>query len=138
MSQKSNRMGGRAARQAMRAAPIPENEKPVRPGFSGGRYQPLSQDEVLKIHEAAIETLETIGFANSLPSCIELITAAGGSLTSDGRLLVPREMVEDALSKAAKNITLYAQDPEFDLDLSGSRTYFGTSGPARSLFAALY
>ena len=123
-------MGGRAARQAMRAAPIPENEKPVRPGFSSGRYQPLSKDEVLKIHEAAIETLETIGFANSLPSCIELITSAGGSLTSDGRLLVPREMVEDALSKAAKNITLYAQDPEFDLDLSGSRTYFGTAGAA--------
>jgi len=130
VSRKSNRMGGRAARQAMRAAPIPENEKPVRPGFSSGRYQPLSKDEVLKIHEAAIETLETIGFANSLPSCVELITSAGGSLTSDGRLLVPREMVEDALSKAAKNITLYAQDPEFDLDLSGSRTYFGTAGAA--------
>ena len=57
---------------------------------------------MLKIHEAAIETLETIGFANSLPSCIELITSAGGSLTSDGRLLVPREMVEDALSKGSE------------------------------------
>ena len=123
-------MGGRAARQALRAAPIPEDQKPVRPGLSSGRFQPLSQEEVLRIHEAAIETLETIGFANSLPSCVDLVTAAGGSLTSDGRLLMPRALVEDALEKAAKNITLYAQDPRFDLDLSNSRTYFGTAGAA--------
>ncbi len=123
-------MGGRAARQALRAAPIPEDQKPVRPGLSSGRFQPLSQEEVLRIHEAAIETLETIGFANSLPSCVDLVTAAGGSLTSDGRLLMPRALVEDALEKAAKNITLYAQDPRFDLDLSDSRTYFGTAGAA--------
>ena len=123
-------MGGRAARQALRAAPIPEDQKPVRPGLSSGRFQPLSQEEVLRIHEAAMETLETIGFANSLPSCVDLVTAAGGSLTSDGRLLMPRALVEDALDKAAKNITLYAQDPRFDLDLSDSRTYFGTAGAA--------
>ncbi|MGA1696891.1 MAG: trimethylamine methyltransferase family protein, partial [Arenicellales bacterium] len=123
-------MGGRAARQALRAAPIPEDQKPVRPGLSSGRYQPLSQEQVLRIHEAAIETLETIGFANSLPSCVELVTAAGGSLTSDGRLLMPRVLVEESLEKAAKNITLYAQDPRFDLDLTDSRTYFGTAGAA--------
>ena len=123
-------MGGRAARQALRAAPIPEDQKPVRPGLSSGRYQPLSQEQVLRIHEAAIETLETIGFANSLPSCIELVTAAGGSLTSDGRLLMPRALVEASLEKAAKNITLYAQDPRFDLDLTDSRTHFGTAGAA--------
>ncbi|MEK9941453.1 MAG: trimethylamine methyltransferase family protein, partial [Gammaproteobacteria bacterium] len=91
---------------------------------------PLSQEQVLRIHEAAIETLETIGFANSLPSCIELVTAAGGSLTSDGRLLMPRALVEASLEKAAKNITLYAQDPRFDLDLTDSRTHFGTAGAA--------
>ncbi|MGB1612456.1 MAG: trimethylamine methyltransferase family protein, partial [Arenicellales bacterium] len=65
-----------------------------------------------------------------LPSCIELVTAAGGSLTSDGRLLMPRALVEASLEKAAKNITLYAQDPRFDLDLTDSRTHFGTAGAA--------
>ena len=130
MAKKSSRMGGRAARQALRAAPIPEDEKPVRPGLQSGRYQPLTQDEVERIHEAAIQTLETIGFANALPSIIERVTAAGGTYTEDERLLIPRSLVEDALSKCAKNITLYAQDPRYDLDLSGSRTYFGTAGAA--------
>ena len=64
MAKKTSRMGGRAARQALRAAPIPEEEKPVRPGLQSGRYQPLTQEEVERIHEAALQTLETIGFAN--------------------------------------------------------------------------
>lgn len=130
MAKKSSRLGGRAARQALRAAPIPEDEKPVRPGFHSGRYQPLTQDEVGRIHEAALKTLETIGFANALPSIIERVTAAGGTFTKDERLLVPRALVEDALAKCAKNITLYAQDPRYDLDLTGTRTYFGTAGAA--------
>ena len=130
MTGKSNRMGGRIARQALRAAPIPEDEKPVRPGLSGGRYQPLTQDEVSRIHEAALEVLETIGFANALPSCVELVTQAGGSLTDDGRLLFPRSLIEDTLARCARNITLYGQDSRFDLHLSGSRTYFGTAGAA--------
>ena len=122
MAKKSSRLGGRAARQALRAAPIPEDEKPVRPGLHSGRYQPLTQDEVERIHEAALKTLETIGFANALPSIIERVTAAGGTFTKDERLLVPRALVEDALAKCAKNITLYAQDPRYDLDLTSTLT----------------
>ncbi|MBT6348226.1 MAG: methyltransferase, partial [Proteobacteria bacterium] len=123
-------MGGRTARQALRAAPIPEDERPVRPGLQSGRYQPLTQDQVEQIHEAALTTLETIGFANALPSIIERVTAAGGTFTEDERLLIPRALVEDALSQCAKNVTLHAQEPRHDLDLSGSRTYFGTAGAA--------
>ena len=130
MAKKTSRMGGRAARQALRAAPIPEEEKPVRPGLQSGRYQPLTQEEVERIHEAALQTLETIGFANALPSIIERVTAAGGTYSEDERLLIPRSLVDEALSKCAKNITLYGQDARFDLDLSGSRTYFGTAGAA--------
>ena len=117
MAKKTSRMGGRAARQALRAAPIPEEEKPVRPGLQSGRYQPLTQEEVERIHEAALQTLETIGFANALPSIIERVTAAGGTYTEDERLLIPRSLVDEALSKCAKNITLYGQDPRYDLEI---------------------
>ena len=98
MAKKTSRMGGRAARQALRAAPIPEEEKPVRPGLQSGRYQPLTQEEVERIHEAALQTLETIGFANALPSIIERVTAAGGTYTEDERLLIPRSLVDEALA----------------------------------------
>ena len=39
-------------------------------------------------------------------------------------------VVEDVLSKARRNLTLYAQDPEYDLDLSGTRVHFSTAGAA--------
>ena len=51
------RRGGREARRAARAAPLPENQQPVRAGMEGGRYKPLSDAEVLKIHNAALDVL---------------------------------------------------------------------------------
>ena len=124
------RMGGRAARRALRAAPIPQDERAVKPGQSSGRYQPLTNAEVERIHRAALEALEQIGIANAISSCRELITGAGGSLTEDGRLLFPKALVEDTIASAARDIVLMGQDPRYDMQLSGNRAYFGTAGAA--------
>ncbi len=129
-SVRSKRMGGRQARKALRAAPIETADKAVLPGQMGGLYKPLSEAEVQRIHEASIEVLETIGLANAIPSCVELITAAGGTYTDSGRLLFPRALIEDALAKAGRGFTLYGQNPEYDLDLSDNKLYFGTAGAA--------
>ena len=48
-----------------------------------------------RIHGAALELLETVGFANAIPSCIEAMTARGCTLGDDGRLRIPRGLVED-------------------------------------------
>jgi len=48
------RSGGRAARRAARAAPLSVAERPIQPGMSGGRYKPLTDVDVLKIHESAL------------------------------------------------------------------------------------
>ena len=129
-SSTSGRMGGRVARQALRAAPIPEDERAVQPGQASGRYQPLTESEVLRIHQAALETLEQIGIANAIPSCQALVTGAGGSMTEEGRLLFPRSLVEDIVASAAREIVLPGQDPRYDMHLTGNRTYFGTAGAA--------
>ena len=73
------RMGGRAARHKLRAAPLREEEKAVRPGMTGGRYRPLDESDVQRIHAAALDVLERIGLSEAIPSCIEAVTAAGGS-----------------------------------------------------------
>jgi trimethylamine--corrinoid protein Co-methyltransferase len=125
------RRGGRAARRELRAAPIPEAERAVQPGMTSGLFQPLSKREMDRIHEAALTILETVGFAEAIPSCIELVTEAGGRLTDEGRLLFPRGLVEDVLErKAARNIVLCGQDPKHDMELAGAKTYFGTAGAA--------
>lgn len=124
------RRGGRAARQALRAAPISDAKRPVRPGLESGCYQPLNQIEIEKVHRAALDVLETIGLADPIPSCIEVVTAAGGSLAPNGRLIFPRALVEDTIAKAARGFTLHAQDPRHDMEPWGTKTYFGTAGAA--------
>ena len=46
------RMGGRNSRKAKRAAELPDNMKPVRPGLEGGLYKPLNESDLPRIHEA--------------------------------------------------------------------------------------
>ena len=130
MTETTKRMGGRAARRALRAAPVPQEEKPVRPGLASGRYKPLSDPEVQRIHQAALDVLETIGLSQAIPSCVERVTKAGGKLSAEGRLLFPRALVEDTVANAARDIVLCGQHPRHDMELSGNRVYFGTAGAA--------
>ena len=127
----SRRRGGRSARRELRAAPIPEDKRAVQPGMKSGAFTALTDKEQDRVHEACMTILAEVGLAEAIPSCIEMVTNAGGTLTEEGRLLFPRGLVEDVLeNKAARNITLYGQDPKHDMQLSGSRTYFGTAGAA--------
>ena len=124
------RGGARAARRAARAAPLPDNLRPVSPGMRGGRYQPLTDADVVRIHHAALDVLEQIGLADATPSGVEYMTRAGAQLTPQGRLLFPRALVEDTLAKAGRRFVLHGQDPKHDLEPWDNRVYFGTAGAA--------
>jgi len=125
-----SRMGGRNARKAKRTSALPENMKPVRPGLEGGLYQPLNDSDLPRIHEAVLQVLETIGLGQAIPSCIEACKAVGCTVAKNGRLLFPRQVVEDSLKKAGRNITLFGAIPKHDIQLSGKKVYFGTAGAA--------
>ena len=73
----SRRSGGREARRAMRAAPLADDVRPIRPGLEGGSYKPLAENDLERIHEAVLTLLETVGFANAIPTCIEALTRVG-------------------------------------------------------------
>ena len=124
------RAGGRAARKALRAAPLAEDLRPVRPGLAGGQYRPLTESGVQRIHAAALDALEQIGLADAPRSGADAMTAAGAIEGDDGRLRFPRGLVEDMLAVAARGITLCGRDPAYDLELSGSKVHFGTAGAA--------
>ncbi|SDJ08042.1 trimethylamine methyltransferase family protein [Lutimaribacter saemankumensis] len=130
LPEKKRRGGGRAARVALRAAPLPEDSRPVRPGLRGGQYSPLTDAEVQRIHAAALDALEQIGLSQAPPSGIAAMTDAGAVLGEDGRLRFPRALVEDMLAKAARAFPLYGRDGRHDLDLSADRVHYGTAGAA--------
>ncbi|MFK7752453.1 MAG: trimethylamine methyltransferase family protein [Sedimentitalea sp.] len=125
-----SRSGGRAARRAARAAPLAEHLRPIRPGMTGGRYKPLSDADVARIHGAALDALEQIGLADAPESGIAYLTGAGAILGDDGRIRFPRALVEDTIARANRSITLHGRDPHHDLDLSGQKVHYGTAGAA--------
>ncbi|MEQ6248253.1 trimethylamine methyltransferase family protein [Sulfitobacter sp. HNIBRBA3233] len=124
------RSGGRNARRAARAAALPDHLRPVRPGLSGGQYKPLTDADVQRIHTAALDALETIGLADAPPSGVAYLTGAGAVEGADGRIRFPRSVVEDALARANRDVTLNSRDGRNDLDLSGTRVHYGTAGAA--------
>lgn len=127
---RAGRSGGRNARRTARASALPDDQKPVRPGMPGGRYKPLTEIDVAKIHNAALEALETIGLADAPESGVAYLTAAGAVQGDDGRIRFPRALVEDTLASANRSITLHGRDPKHDLNLSGANVHYGTAGAA--------
>ncbi len=129
----TSRSGGRSARRAARASALPEHLRPIRPGMEGGTYKPLTQAQIEKIHNAALQALETIGLADAPQSGIDYLVGAGCTLGDDGRIRFPRALVEDTIAKANRSITLYSRDGQHDLDLTGTKVHYGTAGAAVSM-----
>ncbi len=124
------RSGGRSARRSARAAPLAQELRPIRAGMTGGRYKPLTDADMDRIHNTALQALEEIGLADAPPSGVELLTNAGAVQGEDGRIRFPRALVEDMLAIANRDVTLCGRDPRHDLDLSGQRVHYGTAGAA--------
>ena len=128
--QSTRRSGGREARRSVRAAPLADELRPVRPGLSGGTFKPLNEASVKAIEDTVYQILDEIGLSQAPESGVKYMTDAGAIAGDDGRVRFPRALVEDTLAKAARHITIHGQDEKHDLLLSGSRVHFGTAGAA--------
>ena len=124
------RGGGRSARIAERSKPLPREIRPVRAGMEGGRYKPLSDSDVIRIHEAALDALEQIGISNAPNSGVRILERAGALIGDDGRIRFPRALVEDMVAMAPSELTLFGREEKYDLSIGGKRVHFGTAGAA--------
>jgi len=94
----------------------------------GGKLRLLSDDETRQIHEAALNILADTGIAGAPDEAAALVTAAGGGMSGEDRLLFPRELVGRCLSALPSQITLHGRGGARDLVLGGSETHLGTGG----------
>ena len=127
---RSARAGGRQARREMRAAPLTEDIKPVRPGLSGDTYKPLSDADVEKVHEAVLDVLENIGLSQATPTCQAACEKVGAVMGDDGRLRFPRQVVLDTIKNANRSFAVHGRNPKYDLHPQGHQVHFGTAGAA--------
>lgn len=132
MTQKTKSRRGQARRlkHQQRADGPSESTKPVRPGFLGGDYKPLTDAELLKVHHAVLQVLERTGIGEPPELLVELASARGCIMGDDGRLRFPQGFVEEVIDKARKEFVLYGRDSHHDLEIASSRVHFGTGGAA--------
>ena len=64
---------------------------------------------------------------------IDLVLARGGSVTDEGRLLFPSDLIEETLAGVRRDVTLAARAEGADLDLSGARVQFSSGGASPSV-----
>ncbi len=99
-------------------------------GVQGGQYAPLSQTQLTQVDHAIREVLTEIGFSEAPPIVVETVLAAGGTLTAAGRLCFAATTVDQFLTHAQRDFTLYGQTPGVELHLSGKTVYAGSGGAA--------
>ena len=110
------RTNSREAKIAMRKAALADDLKPVHGGLEGGQYRPLTDIDIAAINDNVFKILAEVGFADATPHCIETCVAIGATYSEeDGRLRFPKAVVEDAMDKCCRDLTLYGQDPKHDV-----------------------
>ena len=126
--ERTGRRKGR--RRAGRGGQSGAQAEPVRPGLSSGTFRPLTEREIVRIHDTALDVLEKVGVSGATSGCIGRFEAAGGRLDDVGRLCVPRGLVEDLIALVPKSWHLFGHDDAHNIEFSGTRVHMSTGGSA--------
>lgn len=101
-------------------------------GFEVDRVAFLTEEQKSLIHEGSCRVLEEVGMAITSPRAIALFEEAGAT-HEDGRVTLPRSVVEETVARSAGRIELAAKNPDntivIDTD-ARPRVHFGTGGQA--------
>jgi len=128
-TRKVQRAGSQQARRARRVRPA---RGVVRPGQFGGCYKPLSDRDVERIHETALDLLAPVGMDNPLPILRERALAKGCRIDERGRLCFPRALVEDVVAAMPRSFVTHGRDPKYDQESAAGRVHFGPGGDSIS------
>ena len=121
------RSGGRRERVAKRAAKPALD--PCPPGQPGGRYRPLTEDDIRRIYDTALRLLSELDMGEVPPRLAADLEAAG-TVRDGARIIFPCSLVEDAIAAAPKRFVLHGRDEARSLEVGGEAVHFGTGGAA--------
>jgi len=104
----------------------------TRVGLSGGRYKPLTEGQLDRIHETSMRLFEDVGLEINNEAARHLFQEAGARVDGD-RVTVPREMVMELVGKAPSRVDLHSRDSHHDLALEKKKVHLGTGGTALNM-----
>ncbi|MEM0343908.1 MAG: trimethylamine methyltransferase family protein [Thermoplasmata archaeon] len=105
-------------------------------GFPKGKitFRMFDKRDLDSLHWGTLDVLENAGIKVFSRECLKLLEDAGCAVdhkTSCAK--IPGNLVEEAIRKAKKNITLCARNPRYDVVLDGRRVYCTTDGNGTSV-----
>ncbi|MBN1693308.1 MAG: trimethylamine methyltransferase family protein [Dehalococcoidales bacterium] len=107
----------------------------IRKGIEGGSYKPLTPEDISRINDTVLSTIEEIGCQVNSDTALDAFKRVGASIDSKKRRVrLPREKVLELISKAPSEVTLCGRDEKYDIHLGGARVYTGTGGTALYIY----
>ena len=85
-------------------------------------YRLLSTGQIERIHAATLELLETVGVNIGHPGARGMMAEAGCTVRNDGTVLIPGQLVADAIQSAPSSVILYNRFGEKARDILRSYT----------------
>ncbi len=90
-----------------------------------GRPSFLTDEQKGEIYASAIEIIGRVGMVVQHDEARALLLAGGAAETEDGRIRIPRAMVEKARTSAPAMIPVYDRQGVLAMELGGFNSYFG-------------
>ena len=88
-----------------------------------GFFSYFSAEELVRIHEATLTTMETTGLVFTYEPARNLLARAGCKIDGQ-RVFFPNKLVEEQIRKAPSQFTLYARNPEKNVVVGGDHIAF--------------
>lgn len=95
------------------------------------RYQLITQSELEQIHENSLRIMENIGIIMTHKPALDILKKHGVKVEGD-RAYFPKKLVEEAIKDCPESYTIYARNPEKNVEISTERTAY--AGPYGSPF----
>lgn len=116
-----NRRGGRDARRALRLA----RDISMLPQLTRGipYVEPMSEEQVLRIHNASMAILEEVGVDFRDPIALEQWRKAGARVEGE-RVHIDRNLAMELMSSLPEEITLHARNADKSVSLGKGKSIF--------------
>ncbi|MBT8341880.1 MAG: trimethylamine methyltransferase [Desulfatitalea sp.] len=105
----------------------------MRKGLPGGRYRPLTDSDIERIHHTVMRVFSEVGVQVNHDEALRLFEKAGAKVDTGTRIVKFDPALVMALVKQAPSmISLCGREPDgsLDLQIGGTRVYMGTGGTA--------
>jgi trimethylamine--corrinoid protein Co-methyltransferase len=108
----------------------------MKTGMRGGVLKLLSEEDVERLHQAALSLLQEPGVQSESALFLDIFAKAGAQVDREARTIrLPAEMVEAAIASAPSSFILHGRRDEANgLQLEPGRVYYGMGGTSEPMF----